>query len=51
MTDKQQEQAIVLLNYALKAIRNLKPKHSVTSMEMEIEEFLQQVEEDDNPFK
>lgn len=50
MTEDQQEEAIHLLEMALAAIRNLKPKHSITSIEMELETFLQQVKDEENPF-
>lgn len=40
MTPAQQQEALQLLRLAIATIKNLKPKHSVTSLELEIETFL-----------
>jgi hypothetical protein len=45
--EQQLQQALSLLRMALAAIKGLKTKHSVTSVELEIEDFLNSVADDD----
>ena len=51
MTEEQQEEAIDLLERGKKLFRELQGGRSITSWEMNVEEFLQQIEDEENPFK